>query len=301
MPFSKIIEKSFKYPWENRALWFYGIILAIFSGGSSISNTYDPTDKEWQSVMEKIKNIPSISGLSEKTWIIIAVVAILAVIILSILALVVSSWATAAGNRGAELVYKGKKIERKKIGKTGKKVVWKMIVLNFFIPLLLILGITTTVLIGVMIFSLIPKPYGAYLGIPIGIAACVMFIMGAIYLSVVWPLAIRYATNEDSDAWDSLKSAHALIKSKKKFWITLGFNIVIAMIAAAGAFVALIPLMIIAVALIGLLVANVYVGVIICGVLAFIYLMPLIIFEGYLQAFILTGQTLWWLELKKLK
>ncbi len=296
MPFSEIIEKSFKYPWKNRSLWFYGILIALLTGGVNTSNYIDPSSKEFSNFT---KNIPSISNISSSTWVLVGTVFVVLIFGLIILSIIVTNWSEVAINRGVEQLEKGKKIERKKIGKTGKQVIWRMIMLNLIIPTLIVLALILTIILSIILFSIIPKPLGLYLGLIVGVMFAIILLIFICYISVIWPMASRFVSNDGLRAIESLKLSIKLIKSN--YWISFGFNIVLAMISGMGTFVIFLPMLVMILAAFALFMAKIYIGVIILSILAFVYLIPLIIAEGYFLTFQKTGQTLWWLELKKLK
>jgi hypothetical protein len=286
MPIGEVLEKAFKYPWKQRALWFYGVLLAIFTAGSGISNQYQPKESDFK-FLENIN--------SNTLWITISII-ILVSMILGFLGLIITSWSTAAISRGTAMLEDGKEITRKEIGKTGKRPIWKLIILNFFIPILIFIILLIIVSAFVALFYFLPQPAGLWIGVSVGAIAFFALIPLLVYWNYVWILATRYIVLADMNAFASLGEGKKLIKGR--FWWTFLLGLVQGMITGAATFVAIIPLIIIVSIAVVLAVANIWFGVAILGILALVYLVVFIIAIGYFTAFRETAWTLWWLKLK---
>lgn len=288
MPIGEVLEKAFKYPWKNKALWFYGILIAIFSAGSNMSNEYSP-DKG-QSFFET---------LSDTNVLLIALGITIFVITFAVLGAVISSWSQAAIANGTDLLEKGKSVDRKKIGKTGKRVVWNLIVLNVLIPLLAVLALMTVIGLFALLLSLIAGQTGVWIGVALLVLLIIALIPFAIYLGLVWILASRYVILEKKRPVESIKTAFKLIKGK--FWWTFLFALVQGLISGMAGFIAMIPLFIFIAGAFGFFLAKIYIAAIIMGIFAFFLLFPILLISGYFISFSQTGWTLWWLKLKEIK
>lgn len=225
--FESTIERSFKAPWKHKALWFYGILLAIFAAGGSLPNLGDSADEKQ---MQKVGN--SLSSVPVQTWIIIGAVVAVVVLTFVVIGLIVSSWSQAALVNGAILLNEGKDFTRKEIGQTGKGPVWRLIKLNFFIPLLIILAILiySGLILGVSL--VIGGEIGGIFGIVLGIASILVIVPFLIYYGIVWLMASRFVVTEEIGAFQSLKKAQDLLKGN--FWMTFLLSLVANLISGVG-------------------------------------------------------------------
>lgn len=288
MPIGEILEKSFKYPWKNKALWFYGFWIAFFAGSGG--SNYQFNEKDVQSISNNI---------NLGTLMIVGVVVIVLVLALSILGLIVSSWSHIALMKGVRDIEAGKKIERKEIGKTGKKPVWKFIVLNFFIPIGIVLALLIPITLLIALFAIMPQPTGLYLGIIAAIILILIFIPVLIYLGLVWSLAGRYVGLEDKNAIEAIKMGRAALKGK--FWWSFALSLILGLISGAIGGILSLPIVFLALGIIASIATGMTPVAIVLGIITLILYIPYLIALGYLTAFSQTGWTLWWMELKKLK
>lgn len=293
MPIGEILEKSFKYPWKNRALWFFGILLAIFSFGTSNSSQYTLDQSQTQKIADYFSGLGSgaIAG-----FVALGLIALLLWFGLIILGLIITAWSQIAIARGISQLESGKEITRKEIGKTGKRPVWNLIVLDFFIPFGVALGLMLLVLAFVALFYFMPQPAGLWIGVAVGVMATLALIPVLIYWTQVWLLAARFVALEEKKAVESLKEAKKMIKGK--FWWTLLLGIVMGMVSGAAGFIGLLPLILLGSITIYLISVDVVVGAVIVGLFTLLYLVFYLLLTGYFVAFTQTGYTIWWLKLK---
>lgn len=286
MRFGEIIEKSFQYPWKNRSLWFYGILIALFSGGSSVSNNVKSEEVSSLTAQYPILGAPEF-------WIGAAVVGI----ILGILAIVISFWSQAAIMQGVSLLEKNKQITRKEIGKTGKRKVWNLIKLNVLIPIGIFLALLVVIAPIVYLVTLLPEQTA----LTVGIGLLVLFIFALIpllfYFGVIWAVATRSVVLDDLKAIPSLKEARQIIKGH--FWETFFFALILGVIVGMAGLFLVLPLIALIAVAVGGAIAKMYALMGIGVVISLAYLVFYLLAVGYLQAFAQTGWTLWWLELKK--
>lgn len=287
MPIGEVLEKAFKYPWKHKALWFYGVLLAIFSAGTGGVRGYDLEDGD----------LNFLNNIDTNTLIIGGIIISLVILALMILGIIITAWSQAAISQGTAKLEKGKDISRKEIGKTGKKIVWKLIVLDVLIPMLIALVLLIVVGLFTALFYFMPQPAGLWIGIGTAVLAVFALIPVAVYWGLVWILAIRFVAIEGSAAFHALGEGRRLIAGK--FWWTFLYGIVQGMISGMASFVAILPLIFLGGGFIFLLIAKIYIGAAIVGILALLYVALYIIAVGYFVAFENTGWTIWWLELKK--
>jgi hypothetical protein len=294
MPIGEILEKSFKYPWKNKSLIFYGVLLALFSFGSNLTSSYSPTESEMQDISNYFYS------LNEKTiasFLVIGLVVIVIGILLGIVGVIVAAWSQVALAKGTALLEAGKGISRKEIGKTGKRVIWKMLVLDLFLPLGIVLAFTLIVGTFIALCALMPQPAGMWVGIALGTLALISLITFAVYATQVWIFARRFVALENMKAMEALKAGRDLLKGK--FWWTVLLGIIMGMISGSAGIFAFIPLIIIGGVSVYLVTIEMFVGAIITGIISLIYLLLFLVFTGYFVAFQQVGLTIWWLKLKQ--
>lgn len=289
MPIGEVLSKSFKYTKDNKALWFYGVLLAIFSGGGGNFSNYQ--------VDEKDANF--FSNFGTITWVIFGVVILVFLILFIILGTIIANWSEGAIINGTEMLESGKPITRKEIGKIGKRTVWNLIILNAIIPMLIIIVLVILIVLGVFLFSAIPQPTGLVAGVVTLVLFIIAIIPLVIYWGLIWGLASRFVVIEKKKAIESLKAARALIKGK--FWWSFLYSLVLGMISGFIGFAAALPLLLAGFGFGFSLAYKSTVLAIILGILTLFTLVVMIFATGILQAFSQTGWTLWWMELKKLK
>lgn len=288
MPFEEILKKSFKYPWQNRALWFYGVLLAIFSGFSGITNNLDYDD---------ISNLAS--RFDQQTLGAIVVGSAVIGIIFAIVGLIVSSWAQAAIIKGTAAEDNNKSIARKEMGKVGKRNILKLIQLNFFIPVAIAIVLAALIAVVVLVLMQFPQQTAIYVGIPLAVLFVLVLIPVAVYFGEVWMLAAREIVLDEKRVIKSIKDSMELIKGN--FWYTFLFSFVIGIIAGMASLVLLLPFVAIALTVVASLMANVMAGAVVGGIIGLLYLVFYIIALGYFHAVGQAGLTVWWLNLKRLK
>jgi len=289
MPLGEILTKSFNYAKNNRAFWFYGFLLALFSGGGYNSSSYSPD----QNSFKALENIPA------STWIVIGIVVAIVILVLIVISAIVSSWSLAAIMNGTNLLEKGKEVNRKIMGKTGKRSVWKLIVLNVLIPMAVALALILLIILGVVLFAAMPEPAGAIIGIVLLVLLILALIPVIVYFGIVWGLASRFVFLEQKNVIESIKLGMSLIKGK--FWWTFLFTFVVGMIGGFAAFILVIPLILVVLGLVFVVATKIIILAVILGFLTLVLGIAFLFASGLIQAFAQIGWTLWWMELKKLK
>lgn len=287
MPIGEVLEKAFKYPWKNKTLWFYGVLIAIFTAGSVVTNQYDVGESDF-TFLESIN--------TTTLWIIGAGIVVIG-LILGIVGLIITCWSKIAIFRGTAMLEEGKEITRKEIGKTGRRPVWKLIVLDYLVPVMIFFVFLLIIALFIALFYLIPQPAGLWIGVVTGIIVFFALIPFLIYFSYIWVLAARYVALEDMNVIDSLRTGQRLIKGK--FWWTFLLGIVQGMISGAATFAAILPLIFLIGIAIFLAANKLWIGVVILGVFSLLYIAVYIVILGYFVAFENTGWTIWWLKLKE--
>lgn len=289
MPLGDILTKAFNYTKDHKAFWFYGFLLALFSGGSYNFSNYSGGNSDFK-FLEKVPTA---------TWIIIGIVVTVIILVLITISAIVGAWSLAAIINGANLLEKGKEINRKIMGKTGKKPVWKLIILNLFIPVAFILILILLIVLGAILFVAMPQPAGAIIGITLLVLLILALIPFFVYFGIIWGLSARFIVLEGKNAIESVKLGMQLVRGK--FWWTFLFAFVIGIITGMIAFIFILPLLMVVLGLVFAVASKMIVLIVILGLLAFVVGIAFLFFSGILQAFSQISWTLWWIELKKFK
>lgn len=295
MTFSNLIEKSIRYPWKNRSLWFYGIILAIFGAGSNVLSSYSPEDGELE---QHLITAREVTGLTAEAFTFTFFALIILAIVFVIVSTVIMSWSQVAINRGVAQIEKKKRVTRKELGQTGKRVIWRVLVLDVFLPLGIIFGSLIVIILGVALIVAMPEKVQLFLGVPAGFGVLALAIFSLFYFPIVWAMAQRFVTNDNQKPVQALKSANQLVRGR--YWQSFTFALVNYLILVVAILLALIPLALLVMAVAGFFVVEVWVSIIF-GLLALCYILFFVIYAGYFHAYLQAALTLWWLELKKTK
>jgi hypothetical protein len=293
MDIGKVLEKAFKYPWKNRALWFYGVLIAIFSFGSSGSN-YTAEDGDITQIQSYLNTL-NIDWTF--FWIAIGVIGLIGLII-GILSIIISAWSEAAIIGGVRDVELNKKITRRGIGKTGKRTVWNLIVLTLLLPLGIVVATIALAVPIIAVIVALPDPVNITVGVVVGLTSIVILVPTLVYFGIVWSLAPCAVVLEKMKAVESIKLTMKRVKGN--FWLTFLLLFIIFAITGMAMFLSIIPLFIFG----GLVIyfwSNAIVASVIFGIISIAYLVFLAIVAGYFQAVVRTGKTVWWLELNKTK
>ncbi len=287
MDIGKVLEKAFRYPWENRALWFYGVLIAIFSIGS-LGMHYKPDNGDYTQIKSYLNSF-------DINWSFLGALIIIAIII-GVIGVIITSWSYAAIIRGVSELEKGKKITRKSIGKTEKRTVWNIIVLSVFIPLGIILALITIAVPVIAVIAILPDSINLITGVLVSVFSAIILIIAAFYFSVLWPLAPNVIVLEKKRAIESL----IIVKDKLKgnFWISFLFLIVTSFIGGTGTILFIIPLFILGI-LTFVLWTKIIIVSLIFGTLTIAYIVFLIFVFGYFQAFVSTAWAVWWIDMDK--
>lgn len=289
MPIGEALEKAFRYPWKNKALIFYGVIITLFTGSYGIRNNFNYSVNS-----EDVFFTKYLSWFASEQG---AIVALLILVILMILGVLITAWAQAAIINGVQKIEQGKDVRRKEIGKISRQMYRRLIMLNIVIPAAVFVMVIMVALgIAVAVYSL-PSSLNIIVGVLIGLLAVVALVPALIYLGIAWPLAVRNVVLGEAKALESIKLA--LIQIKGRFWWTFGFAIVLSIIAAAASAIVGIP---VAATVAGALYFySIGKSSLLCFllILTVIFFVPYLLVAGYFQSFIQTGWTIWWLKLRE--
>lgn len=287
MPLGEVLTKAFNYTKDHKSFWFYGFLLALFSGGSYNFSNYSGGSGDFKF----LENTPA------ATLITIGIVILIFALALGILSVIVSSWSLASIMNGANLLEKGKAVNRKIMGKTGKRPVWKLIVLNALIPMVIVLALILLIVLGAFLFAAMPQPAGVIIGITLLVLFILALIPVVIYFGIIWSLATRFIALEQKNAIESIKLGIKLIKGK--FWWTFLFALVLGMIGGLVGFVFVMPLILVVLGLVFAIAAKIIILAAVLGIITLALGILFLFISGLIQAFAQIGWTLWWIELKK--
>jgi hypothetical protein len=289
MPLGEIIEKSFKLPWKNKSLIIFGAIIALFSGSYSIVNSFESGNTISAETGESL--FGRFGLLLNDLTVQIVVIALL------VLGMAVATWAQAVIIQGADLMDQKKEIKPKELAKIGWVRFWRMILLNLVTPVAVGLFVAIAAVLLYLLFRALPQPAGLISGVVIGAILVLALIPVLVYLGLAWALAARYIVLEGKKVIESIKESVNLIKGR--FWWTLGFALILGLVAGILGGLASLPL---ALAGLGSMYGlntgrnSVAIGLAILGILFYALYLAV---SGYFQVFTHTGWTLWWKALKE--
>ncbi len=297
LDFGGTLTKAFKYPWRHKALWFFGILIAIFTASGSGGN-YGGSNSGTSSD-QSIKTLNDIKDVLFDPGIILIIVIVgIFIILLLLLALVAKNWALAAVINGTIQIENNQNVTIRGISKTKLKPVWRLIVLNFIIPTAFILALIIIFVLGYLILALFPQPAGLIIGVILAFILFLALIPFWIYLFIIWSMASRFIVAKNQGPIEAIESARELIKNN--FWMTFAYSFVSRIIMGFGSCLGSILFIIFLVITIVSLFAG---NIIVISILVLITLATLIFYlivAGYFCAFNETGITIWWNDLKKL-
>lgn len=293
MPIENIITKSFKYAWHHKAFWFYGFWIALFAGGGSSFNTFDSRD------LERAQTEFHLPQLIIDNLFLIIIVGTILILAGLIIGSILSNWASASIINGTKMLEDSKEVNRKIMGRVGKRTVWEMIVLRGVIPFLLTLALIAILAIPVVALIVALQEKGAWIALALVVIVLLALVPLFVYLGIIFTMASPFVVLERQTPISALKKSKELIKGK--FWWTFLLGIILSIIAGIGSVAGLLIFIPVVIGLTLFVLAKIWVGVIIMGILILPCLFIYLTLMGFFVSVSEIGSTLWWLELKKSK
>lgn len=300
MDYGKIVKRAFEITKKNPYLWLFGFIIALVSGGSNFSTSYQSGGEN--QTLEKLGSFAS-------TYLIAIIIVALLIFLVWLVLWVVSIMAQGGLINCAKKIEKGEETSLGDGFSVGAHYFWRLLGLSivlglivFFLVLLLLMPIIAVVI--VLITQ--SKTAGAELAVPaifclvLGIIfmVFVLVIFGA-FLGVLSIYAMRQIVLRDGRVFASIKAAWHLIRANLKetalmFLLLLVIGAVVSMVIGIPALLIGIPALLAIISGVGLKNILLIVG----GALGFLVLMLILSFlKGIYTTFHSTAWTLTFLEL----
>lgn len=195
-----ILKKSWSVTWKHKHLWWFGLFIALGSGGGSLSYNRDSTtDGQAKIVGEQILNFVQ----QHLTLIIVSVLALIIIfIVLTILGII----GRGALIHSAHAITKGETTTFRSGFATGKKYFWQIFGIGFVLAILTF--IIMFIVIIPIIFLFISKSY--ILGTILAIAGIALLIPLIILATFLKKFGCLYAILGNLKIRPALENAYAL-------------------------------------------------------------------------------------------
>lgn len=293
IPYMDIIKKSWAITWNNKFLWWFGLIIAFSGGGSFNGISNGGTNAENGKTNEALAKVTGfISNHSEVFWVIVGVIALvcLAILIFSIIA-------RGGIIKSIDNIQKNKETGFKIGMKEGKKYFWKLLSLSILISFFLVAVIF--ILFGPVIFLFVSKAYLA--GIILTICAICIIVPLAILASFTKTYAQIYIVLGEIPVWPAIeKSSNLFLKNILTSIIMSIIFLAIGLAMAGVALIAFIALLIvfgIPTAIIYFASKSIAASIIIAALGIFTFLAFLLTLRSAYEAF---AQTAWLLFFREI-
>ncbi len=212
MDYINIVKRAFKLTWDYKFLWFFGLFIALMSGGSgmnfgSFNLEQPPTSSQ---INTSVANF--LTSFNPTTFIIIMLV----ILLLIFLALwVLSIISQSALISCADKLDKGEKTSVKDGLAIGKKYFWRILGISLLFGLTIFLSF---MILGTPVFLLF---YFQLFGraVLLLMLALLIFVPEAIFLSLIFNYALRTIVLKDNKIIESMKTVYKLLINN--FWQTV--------------------------------------------------------------------------------
>lgn len=231
MDYSRILKRAVEITWRHKALWFFGFLLALVSGGGGGGGG--------QGVQYRIGE----TDLARPEWVWgLALLVLVLVFVLVVLAVVLSNI-----SRGALI---GMVREAEEIGNTstrsgwriGRSLMWPLIgidlvtVIPAFIAAMVLLAMAMTPLLLLLAEREALTVLGILLTVLLALAVVAVIIVAGTVLGIVRELAYRQCVLEGKGAWQSIRGAYRMVRAHLRnvgmMWLLLfGIDLAASVIA----------------------------------------------------------------------
>ncbi|MFA6047447.1 MAG: hypothetical protein WCV59_01595 [Parcubacteria group bacterium] len=230
-----IFKKAFDITWKNRALWWFGLLLALGGGMGNMNYAFD----------EKNKNSSerATQFISDHLGLVITGAIILTVIFLMFV--VLSIIARGGIIESIEKVLKNKPFEFRSGMREGKKYFWKIFLLGIILCLLMIASIV--ILATPVIFLFIAKSY--ILGVMLAIFAVLIFIPIVILVTYIKTYGEIYIVSGKLSSWNAIETSYELFRKNLATSLIMGILFIpVGIILMIAMMILIAPLAVLAVA-----------------------------------------------------
>lgn len=245
MNYINIAKRALIMTWKYKFLWFFGLFIALVSGGSGMNSGYDfgnSTQNTKDLGVDNVKNWIT-NDISQYLFWIIVVLIILFVIFLALWILSVISQSALIGC--ADKLDKGEKTSVKDGVAIGKKYFWRMLGISLLFVVTIFLSF---IILGIPVFLLFY--YQLFVrAVLLLMLALLIFVPEAIFLSLIMNYAVRAIVLKDNKIIESIKTAYKLLINN--FWQTIvvaliyiGINIAVSIAIFIAIFLLAVPVII---------------------------------------------------------
>jgi hypothetical protein len=239
--YGKIIHRSWALTRENKWLWVFGMVLALFggssssggSGGSGSSSNVSQSATPSASLQNPGKIINGLFGfvrqlfssVPQSTWMLLGIGILLSVLLAIIVTWILRDWASACLITGMDDADRGKIVNLKTISPRGlertKYLIFSdIIVIGIIFGLLLAGGLLIG--IGLLVFMFSPVLQMIW-GVLTGIIALMAFIITVVGLVFMTAFAQRLIVLKDLSAWPALKQTFSMLRKIVLPVLVMGF------------------------------------------------------------------------------
>jgi hypothetical protein len=261
--YSKIIKNSWNITKNNKWLWVPGLVLAVFSGGSSYRSfnsgsrsssssfpSASPSPNNIENIKSQASNVLGAAtdsikswflNISPMGWFLLVVVVLVSVLFFMIFRWVLVSWAKAALISGFEDAELGKSVNLKTMSPKGiakiKALIWYAFV-SFGIVLLALAALATIMGVGFLLRALIPILGNIWL-VLFGIVGTLALIIFLFIFSMQTVYAERLIVLKNFEPFNAWKTAFKLTKGNFLPTVIVGIiNGVLGCFAGCGTLIA---------------------------------------------------------------
>jgi hypothetical protein len=159
MDFSHLITEAYRITRQNKVLWIFGVIAAIFGGFPNVFNFtfnlpsgFPGSDGKDTSTEEFSSSLGFISHIDSSVWLVIIALAVVVILTIVLVALYFQTWAYAGLVSQTLNVIKGKSVTFKGGKEVGEKFFWRIVGFRFLFGLAVVPILVVFVAIPVLFF-----------------------------------------------------------------------------------------------------------------------------------------------------
>ncbi|MFA6295751.1 MAG: hypothetical protein WC663_00095 [Patescibacteria group bacterium] len=296
MDYINLVKRSLSLTWKFKFLWFFGLFIALMSGGSGMNfNGFDMGSMP-KTTQINTQNLDLKSFIDQNViWVIIVILAVLFLIGLALWILSIISQGALIGC--ADKLDKQVKTNVKDGLIIGKKYFWRILGISLLFGLtiflsFIILGTPVTLLFYFQLFGR---------AVLLLLLALLIFVPEVIFLSLILNYALRAIVLKDNKIVESIKTAYNLLINN--FWQTIvvalifiGINLAVSIAIFMAIFLIAVPVVIL------ILLTKAILGSILFWICVVLAVLLLIIVSLTIKTLLITFKyNLWTLTFKELK
>jgi hypothetical protein len=211
---SQVVKRSWKLMLTHKWLWVYGLVVSLFSGGSSNLNFPSGNSTPTQ---EQIKNLPDTSRqvlaatsdlfsswaqqVSPLQWLLLGLSTLAVITVVTVITVVIHTWAKASLVKGVAMALSGQPTNLPTTSPTGRKVFPRLILLGLIsiLPTLGLFLLFSLICLVMFVFNII---LGVITSLVLGLA----FVVAVAVFATVGVFADRLVVLENFTPWQAWKT-----------------------------------------------------------------------------------------------